>query len=42
MSVRGSPRDLHDEIGAKLTKLALLGDMAAEDRQGQSGVAPRG
>ncbi|MDD4102783.1 MAG: two-component regulator propeller domain-containing protein [Kiritimatiellae bacterium] len=24
-------RDLHDEIGAKLTKLALLGDMAAED-----------
>lgn len=28
-------RDLHDEIGAKLTKLALLGDMASEDAKEQ-------
>ena len=28
-------RDLHDEIGAKLTRLSLLGSMAAEDAKGQ-------
>ena len=27
-------RDLHDEIGAKLTRLSLLGSMAAEDAKG--------
>lgn len=27
-------RDLHDEIGAKLTRLSLLGSMAAEDARG--------